>query len=38
MMLSFLFLLPNSFVTAIGYCLLLLFAAQIVVRYQYIII
>ena len=38
MMLLFLFFLPNSFVTAIGYCLLLLFAAHIVVRYQYIII
>ena len=36
-MLLLLFFLPNSFVTAIGYSLLLLFASQVVVRYQYII-
>ena len=37
-MLLFLFFLSNSFVTAIDYYLLLLFASQVVVRYQYIII
>ena len=34
-MLLFLFFLPNFFVTTIGYCFLLLFASQVVVRYQY---
>ena len=36
--LPFLFLLSNSFVTAIGCCSLLLFVSQVVVLYQFIII
>ena len=36
--LIFLFSLSNSFVTAIGYCSLLLFVSQVAVRYQFIII